>query len=286
MSSVSVTPLRYPGGKGKLGPWLGELMRHNGISGGSYVEPYAGGAGAALYLLFSGYVNHIVINDADRAIYAMWHSIIHDTDNFLEKLQITPVDIENWNIQKAILNNADTHYSLLDLGFAGFFLNRTNISGVIKGGAIGGKEQLGNYKIDARFNKSDLIKRIKRIAEYKNSIDVYNDDAMDFVGKVAGDLPKKSMLYFDPPYYVKGSQLYRNHYKHEDHSRIADKIKNLEQSWLVTYDNCEPIRELYKGCGGGEFSLRYSASQKTKEVATELMFYGNMQLHSLPDLVA
>ncbi|ASC92093.1 DNA adenine methylase [Sulfurospirillum diekertiae] len=218
-------------------------MRHNNISGGSYIEPYAGGAGAALYLLFSGYVNHIIINDADKAIYAMWHSIIHKTEYFLQKMNETPVTMDSWYKQKDIINNPESH-SLLDYGFAAFFLNRTNISGVVKGGAIGGKQQLGNYKIDARFNKVDLAKRIQRIAGYKNSIEVHNLDALDLIDMISdGKMLKKSMFYFDPPYYVKGSQLYRNHYKHDDHVLIAEKIQALKTPWLVTYDNCEPIKK-------------------------------------------
>lgn len=283
MSLNSVSPLRYPGGKGRLGCWLGELMRFNKISGGIYVEPYAGGAGAALRLLFSGYVNHIIINDVDTAIYGMWHSILHDTSNFLDKLEETPVNIKSWGKQKDIINNPDSH-NLLDLGFAAFFLNRTNISGVIKGGVIGGREQKGNYKINARFNKTELSRRISRIAGYKNSIDVYNCDAMDFIDKITDSLPARSMLYLDPPYYQKGSQLYRNHYRHGDHVAIAGKIKNIRRPWLITYDNCEQIRSLYNDCPGGEYNLTYTASPKNRGMATELMFYGNIRLKNFPAL--
>ena len=260
-------------------------MRFNKISGGSYVEPYAGGAGAALHLLFSGYVNHIIINDIDTAIYGMWYSILHNTSDFLNKLEDTPINIESWDRQKNIINNPGS-YSLLDLGFAAFFLNRTNISGVIKGGVIGGREQKGNYKINARFNKTELTRRIKHIAGYKNNIDVYNCDAMNFIDKINDNLPSKSMIYFDPPYYQKGSQLYRNHYRRDDHVAIAGKIKNINRPWLVTYDNCEQIRKLYNDCPGGEFNLIYTASLKNRGPATELMFYGNMQLKRFPVLTA
>ena len=285
MNSNFVSPLRYPGGKGRLSRWLGELMQFNKISGGIYVEPYAGGAGAALRLLFSGYVNHIIINDADTAIYGMWHSILYNTDDFLGKLQDTLVDMESWEKQKNIINNQKTN-NLLDLGFAAFFLNRTNISGVIKGGVIGGREQKGNYKIDARFNKAELARRIRRIAGHKNNIDVYNCDAMDFLDKINENLPTKTMIYLDPPYYQKGSQLYRNHYRHGDHVTIAGKIKNINRPWLVTYDNCEQIRNLYNDCLGGEFNLTYTASLKNRGPATELMFYGNMRLTNFPILTA
>jgi len=172
----TLSPLRYPGGKSKLAPWFGELMKHNNLIGGTYVEPYAGGAGAAIYLLLNGLANKIVINDADKAIYAMWHSILGNTNEFLEKLKNTNIDMQTWHIQKNIINNPNQH-TLLELGFAAFFLNRTNISGVIKGGVIGGKEQNGRYKMDARFKKDKLKKIILKIAEYKENITVYNLDA-------------------------------------------------------------------------------------------------------------
>ena len=279
----NVTPLRYPGGKGKLGPWLGELMRHNKISGGYYIEPYAGGAGAALYLLMSGYVNHIIINDLDPAIYAFWWSILNQSDEFIEKIKQVDVTAYEWEKQKEILRNIDKH-NMLDIGFGAFFLNRTNRSGILKGGMIGGKDQTGNYKIDARYNKENLIERIEYIAFYKDRISLYNLDALELLQDVVCNLPDKALIYLDPPYYVKGSQLYRNHYKHEDHKELSDVVKNLCHSWLVTYDKCDSIKKLYSDVDEIEFSLRYS-THLSRNVATEYMFYGNLQLHKSPSLV-
>lgn len=285
VSARALSPLRYPGGKAKLGPWLGELIKHNNLIGGTYVEPYAGGAGAAIYLLLNGLVNKIVINDADKAIYAMWHSILNDTGEFLKKLKNAKIDMSNWYLQKDIINNPEQH-SLLELGFAAFFLNRTNMSGVIKGGVIGGKEQTGNYKMDARFKKDKLERIILKISSYRENITAHNLDAEHFIDHIMPALPDNTLVYFDPPYYVKGSQLYRNHYKHEDHAKIATKIKNTNYAWLVTYDNCAQIKGIYNDCNSEMFCLRYSASQKVKELATELLFYGNVKLHSIPKLVA
>lgn len=278
------SPLRYPGGKAKLGPWLANLIQANKIEECCYIEPYAGGAGAALYLLLSKQVKRIVINDADPAIYALWYAILFDTDNFIQKIESTVIDINTWKIQKQIISDPNNN-TLTDLGFSAFFLNRTNVSGVIKGGVIGGKDQTGKYKIDARFNKTSLIKRIKLISEHRDQITIYNEDAVDFLEITSKILPSNSIIYFDPPYYVKGSQLYRNHYKHDDHKEIAEKIKSLPFSWIVTYDNCEQIKNLYSGCEGFEFSLRYTVS-KSRQIATELMFYGNIEIYSLPHLIA
>ena len=278
------SPLRYPGGKAKLGPWLAELITYNNLNNTTYIEPYAGGAGASLYLLFNNYVKKIIINDIDIAIYAIWHSILNETDHFIKKLINTNIDIKTWEDQKEIITHPEK-YSLFDLGFAAFFLNRTNVSGVIKGGPIGGKNQQGKFKIDARFKKNELINRIKNIAEYRKKIEIYNKDAIEFITQIKNNMSNKYFIYLDPPYYMKGSQLYRNHYKPNDHVKIASKIKNLKFPWLITYDNCEEIKNLYQDCKGLEFALRYSASQKNKIIATELMYYGNIKLHKPPNLV-
>jgi len=277
-----VTPLRYPGGKARLGEWLGSLMRHNGISGGYYVEPYAGGAGAAIYLLTNGYVNNIIINDADPAIYAFWWAILNDEEKFSELFSKTETNMDSWYQQKDIVNNPEKH-STTELGFATFFLNRTNRSGIISAGVIGGKKQEGKYKIDARYNKEKLLKRIKSINSLKNHINVYNLDALELIARKLPEEDSKCLVYLDPPYYVKGSQLYRNHYQPEDHSKIADTVRKIRHPWLVTYDNCEPIRALYSQERNVEFSLRYS-THLSRPNATEIMFYDNLMLHDSPTL--
>lgn len=247
------TPLRYPGGKGRLGPWIGELIRHNRISGGHYVEPYAGGAGAAVYLLLEGYVEHIIINDLDPLVYAFWWAVINDTDNLLQLINDTPVTIDSWHQQKAV-HATPEQYSITEVGFATFFLNRTNRSGILTAGVIGGQEQDGPYKIDARFNKQDLSRRIIRIAGRRRHISLYHMDALELLDKLVYELPNKTLIYLDPPYYNKGSLLYKNHYKAEDHIKIADKIACLNYPWLITYDNCEPVRFLYRNFDAVEYS--------------------------------
>ncbi|EPB0881498.1 DNA adenine methylase [Yersinia enterocolitica] len=278
--SAFITPLRYPGGKGRLGPWLAELLRHNGISGGWYVEPYAGGAGAALFLLMRGYVNHIVINDIDPVIYAFWWAILNKNEEFISLLEETPVTMENWYTQKSILSNP-SEYSTLEVGFATFFLNRTNRSGILSGGVIGGKNQNGNYKIDARFNKPKLAERIRKIGEMREHISLYQLDAIELINTMEEVIPKKSLIYLDPPYYEKGSQLYRNHYKPDDHKDIYDQVKDITTPVLVTYDNCEKIREIYSKENIVEFSFHYSTHLSRPRV-TEIMVYKNLEIHSPP----
>lgn len=276
------TPLRYPGGKAGLGQWIAHLMRKNDISGGSYVEPYAGGAGVALYLLLNDYVKNVTINDVDPLIYCFWNSILNDSDEFIRLIESTEVNIDVWLKQREIANNMDD-YGSIEKGFAAFFLNRTNRSGILKGGVIGGLNQTGKYKIDARFNKSDLIKRVEKIANQSANIELVGMDALELIQRHAKKNDERSLIYLDPPYYNKGSQLYRNFYTPSDHKEISDAIKTVKTPWLVTYDNCEPIKELYNGQSSVEFSLVYS-THTDRPKATEFMVYGNLKMIREPEL--
>lgn len=282
MSDSFVTPLRYPGGKGRLGVWLAELIRHNGLEDGTYIEPYAGGAGAAVFLLVNNHVQRIIINDADPVIYAFWWAVLNDHEALIEKIRSTPVSMDSWNKQKEVIDCGDTN-DLTQLGFATFFLNRTNRSGIITGGVIGGKEQTGKYKIDARYNKENLINRIRRIAILNGKIELHNLDAMELITHKNIETNNDSLIYLDPPYYNKGSQLYTNFYNPEDHASIADTVRDIKTPWLVTYDNCKQIRELYQDESGVEFALHYS-THMTRPKATEVLFYGNLFIKSIPTL--
>ncbi len=256
------SPLRYPGGKTKLAPFIKALFKENpSIMGCHYIEPYAGGAGVALSLLLDGYASKITINDFDRSIYAFWHSVVKDSEAFCKKINDTNIDIDTWKLQKEIQNNkADA--DLFTLGFSTFYLNRTNVSGVIKGGLIGGYHQSGEYKINARFNKPVLIEKIRAIAEHKKKIKVTNKDALDIIGTAAKD----SFVYFDPPYVEKANGLYMNFYTTEDHKNIAKKIIENTSGfrWLLSYDSNDLIKELYKSCKNRRLSwgLNYGSSNR------------------------
>lgn len=274
--SNPLTPLRYPGGKGAFAPFVKSVIETNHLQGGHYMEPFAGGAGVALDLLFNGYVSDIHINDADLAIYHFWNAVVKDTDHFLSLLQQIPITIDEWRKQKLILKNPESHSSL-EHGFSAFYLNRTNRSGILKAGVIGGKAQSGKYKLNARFNKERLAKQIRRIAEYSDHIHIYNLDALELLGKTDQLLPNPSLIYLDPPYYVKGQGLYRNFYNHDDHVQICEALGNINTHWLVSYDNCEAIKSIYHKYRQDEYFLSYCAYNKTK--GSEVMIYSdNIQI--------
>ena len=276
------TPLRYPGGKGRMGPWIAELLRHNKISGGWYVEPYAGGCGAALFLLIHGYVDRIVINDADPIIFAFWKVATEQPAELVAKIKSTPVAIDTWHAQREIVTTAHEH-SLLDVAFAAFFLNRTNRSGILAGGVIGGKAQSGSWKLDARYNQADLVDRIQTVGRLSKRIAVHGLDALDLLDLIEPSLPPKSLIYLDPPYFKKGAQLYRNYYNPDDHAAIARRVATIEAPVMITYDKAEEIRQLYRGFDQVDFSLHYS-THTSRPQATELLIYRNLTLPSPPRL--
>lgn len=269
--SVNYSPLRYPGGKNKIFPFVKLIIDKSGLTNITYVEPFAGGAGVALSLLFSGAVNHIVINDYDKCIYSVWRAILNDTNEFIKLIKDTDVTIEEWHRQKGIYLTQNNKYSL-ELAFATFFLNRTNRSGILKAGPIGGFNQNGNYLIDARFNKENLIQRICDIAEKKNQISLFNKDIRSFFKSY---LPKYEnvFLYLDPPYYKKGQELYKNFFTDKDHQEIAECVKQLTCNWIITYDNTAEITKLYEEQQCGFFDLSYSLANNVR--ASEFIVLSN-----------
>lgn len=273
------SPLRYPGGKGRMFKSVENLIKENGLTGCTYVEPFSGGFGIGIKLLTSGCVDNVIINDVDKHIYAFWYSVFNNTQKLVDLIKETPIDLEHWRQQKDIYNNYSGS-SLLKKGFAAFYLNRTNYSGVLKGGPIGGYAQDGNYTIGCRFNKEKLISQIKALSEYREHVQIYNYDAIKFIQDVIIPIKNEVFVNFDPPYVEKGSELYRNFYTEKDHIELANYIKaNLKEVyWIITYDNCPLIEELYNEYSPKEYLLTHMAGipKKGEELLIE-----NFNLQSL-----
>ena len=265
------SPLRYPGGKAKLARFMEFIIKERGYAGGTYIEPFAGGAGIAVELLLRDVVSRIVINDYDKGIWSFWKAILTETERFISEIRTVPLTINEWEKQRAISLNYNKKYSF-ELGFATFYMNRTNRSGIIKGGVIGGLQQTGKWKIDARFNRESLISRIESIAFRKKDIRLYNQDITTFIEHYVPFYSEKAMIYFDPPYFKKGKQLYMNFFEFEDHKRIERVIRNsVECDWIVTYDDASEIREIYASYPVMLYDLNYSVSKKCK--TSELMIF-------------
>jgi len=257
------TPLRYPGGKARFALFIASVMQFNGLDGGHYMEPYAGGAGVALELLFDGVVTDVHINDADPAIYAFWNAATAHSDALIKLVETEAINIDAWMHWRGVMRG-ETAATDVERGFATLFMNRTNRSGILKAGVIGGKNQSGAYKLDARFKREVLIGRLRRIADRARGIHVYCRDALELLQHATELIPANSLIYLDPPYYVKGSGLYRNFYQHADHLAIAQLLQkqDFERRWVVSYDDAEPIHEMYHGVRSIQYGLGYTAQRR------------------------
>ena len=255
-------PLRYPGSKRRLLHFVARLIEDNHLWNVKYVEPFAGGASLALALLFGEYASTIYINDLSRPVFAFWHTALNEHEELCRRIERTMVNMDEWYRQRTIYENSES-IDLLSLGFAAFFLNRTNRSGIIGGGVIGGKRQTGKWKLDCRFNKDELIRRIRKISRYKNRIKLYQQDALDFTDDVVAKLEGNVLAFYDPPYIEKGKDLYFDNCTLADHRKLASRVQQLSQPWIVTYDYDAAIRnELYSDCRCLAFELSYSAQDR------------------------
>lgn len=270
VSSGRFSPLRYPGGKGKLAAFVTQVVKSNKLSDGLYVEPYAGGAAVAWELLLTGVVRNVSINDVSWPIYAFWKCVLDRTSDLITMIRDTPVTVETrMRMKEAFMRRSDLNE--LDTAFATFFLNRTNRSGILNGGMIGGKSQSGAWKLDARYNKDELIDRIERIARMRRRISISNMDAVKFLKEHSPRWGKKTLVYLDPPYFDKGPDLYPNFYKHDDHAGVAVAVRELRGiPWIVSYDDVRPIHDLYAGSTWLQYTIGYSARERVR--GREAMF--------------
>lgn len=266
-----LSPLRYPGGKSRVASYIRLVIESNGLTG-DYVEPYAGGAGVALSLLINDVVSKIHINDIDRGIYTFWTFVLGQPTDLCRRIYDAKLDVEEWMRQRAIQHSSDPEP--IDLAFSTFYLNRTNRSGIIqRGGVIGGLNQDGKWKIDARFNRLGLIKRIETIAAQASRVRVTQLDAVEFLDLFSRRSSTIALAYLDPPYYVKGKRLYPNFYEHSDHVAISERVFGLRFPWVVSYDNVEPIRQMYRERQRCDYGLRYSARERYE--GQEVMFFSD-----------
>ena len=265
------TPLRYPGGKTKYTDLFVDIISKNALAKSTFVEVFAGGAGAAISLLLKGQVKALILNDMDIAIYSFWKSIKDCPTEFIELIKSTDISMAEWKRQKAVYDIKDPS-DTLGLGFATFYLNRCNHSGILEARPIGGMKQDSVYKIDSRFNKATSIAKIENVAAHADSIEIYNLDGISFLKLIKRKhRNRKCFVYLDPPYYQKGPALYLNHFSHDDHKLLRDEILKCSFPWVLSYDNHEEIVDLYntQNCTLYLNQLRHTITGNSK--ATELI---------------
>ena len=275
MKAMNPSPLRYPGGKYKISH-LVECLLDKCKNASVYVEPFAGGAGVALDLLFRGVVEEIVINDSDKAIASFWKFAVNESDALIKKVLNTPVTLDEWKRQREVYEQASS--MSIDYAFASFFLNRTNHSGILSAGPIGGQEQAG-WKLNVRYNKEKLAEKMRAIGECKDRIHVYNRDVISFIKQQLPRYIDRAFVYFDPPYYRRGKVLYKNFFTHKKHQELCELIKSIDGCpWIVSYDAAKEIKEIYDGVPSREFSLSYSLANNGS--GREIMFFSEgLTLH-------
>lgn len=256
--STTQTPIRYPGGKTRIYPHVHNIMAQAGQLGKPYAEPFAGGAGIAIKLLLAGEVPHIAINDADRAVCAMWNAIVNHADELCEFIATVPLDIGTWQKHRGVYVGGGA--SLVELGKSAFYLNRTNISGILRGGPAGGREQRGRCKLGQRFNRETLQRKIQAIAARSADITLTNLDAVDFIDQRLQD--PEAFAFFDPPYVEKGPTLYRQAFDREAHGRLAASMARCRSRWIMTYDASPLVDELYAGYQIVDLVITHTANVK------------------------
>jgi len=267
-----LSPLRYPGGKARVAPYIASLIRAQPHRPSVYAEPFAGGAGAALRLLVDEVVRSVRINDLSPGVAALWRSVFFDTEALASKVERATVTMEDWHRARSVFTEPDRHSSLA-LGFATLFLNRCNRSGILTARPIGGMTQQGAWKIDARFNRTDLADRIRFLGQYRRRVHVSEQDGRAFVRDLE-PLGQEAFVYADPPYLVQGEDLYLDSLGYEDHSELAEALRTSRLPWMLTYDVSETItRDLYAGMRAAEFSIAHTA--QTQHVGAEYVVFSD-----------
>lgn len=258
------SPLRYPGGKASLTELLADIIRENNLHDGVYVEPFAGGAGAGIELLRREVVSHLIINDLDFPIYAFWTAALRQPDRFIERIMSARVNIGEWERARKIYKKCDRR-QVFDVGFSTFFLNRCNRSGIIMGGGpIGGHNQRGNYKLDARFNRRGLRGRIEFLRKYADCITLTNMDAVRLLTRPL-KLMEGAFVYLDPPYVTKGPELYLRRFDEAHHRQLSSLLHRPTRfRWVLTYDNSPLIRSMYRDFSRCALSVGYSAASRAR----------------------
>ena len=268
-----LSPLRYPGGKGLLLDFISDVISRTVGDRISYIEPFAGGAAIALGLLSRGIVERAVIGDIDPAIAAFWRAVYYRTEEFIDKIWMCDVSIDAWHENWHILSSRD-HTSDLELGFAAFFLNRTNHSGILRARPIGGLDQRGKWKLDCRYNRADLAKRIEALSVYRDRVDLFEGNACDLLDTLGDRLREGSFIYADPPYLMKSTDLYLDDMDLEQHRILADQLRRNYSYWMVSYDKDTRVYgEFFPEERFVQFSIRHSASRA--HIGEEIAVFSN-----------
>lgn len=264
---VVLSPLRYPGGKRRLVPYVAAALAANDLRPDVFVEPFAGGASVALELLATDEVQSIGLAELDPYVASFWETVFFDTDWLCRQVASIEVSLDAWRRMKS-----GRFRSRRSQALACLYLNRTSFNGTLhpRAGPIGGMSQSSGYPIDCRFPRERLVRRIRMCAQFADRVAfIRHEDALGAVAYARRRLRGKSLFYyFDPPFWAKSSFLYRHAFTHQDHQRLATAVRYLREPYLLSYDPAPEVRELYAGRSEltvETVELLYTATQRTAE---------------------
>jgi len=242
MPKEYLSPLRYPGAKRKLAPHIKKLIQDYDYTDRVFVEPCCGGASVSLYLLNQNIVSSVVLADLDPWIASFWHMLFFETETLIEDIRKVEVTVKTW---ETFRHNRPT--TIREQALHCFFFNRTCYSGILHGGIIGGKNQTSKYKIDCRFNKIELIDRIRRTANKFSGkiLEVRTASVFDIIAQEKLEKHKGYIFYIDPPYVAIGQKLYPFNFRTEQHRSLKTALENFQEPWILSYHDHHLIKNLY-----------------------------------------
>jgi DNA adenine methylase len=278
-SSRYASPLRYPGGKARMAPWLTDtfeaLLWPMDVE--IWLEPFGGGAGAALTALASGRVPEAWIVEANPALAAFWTTVMNDGPAMADRVERTVPTLGMFQDSRQTVAAAldGERIDTFKLGLAAFILNRCSRSGMIlpSVGPIGGKAQTGLHTVAARFNAAALADRIRTVHALGDRFKVFAGDGISFLEDLpASGVQDEVFCFVDPPYIGVGNDLYAIGMDDDLHQRLANALNRLTAPWLLTYDAHPQIPQLYPDSQVLEFDIPHTAG--SSRVGTEYLVLG------------
>jgi len=257
----NVSPLRYPGGKTRACKIIdGVLSQHFRMdSFDTIISPFFGGGSFEFYLQ-NKYGVKLIVNDKFTPLYNFWNQVKLNKTVLCEELRkITAVSKEQFAAYRASIMGLNDN--VLQQSIQYFVINRCSFSGST---LSGGFSEEASKK---RFTPSS----INKIAALDfTNIEIHNRDFSDFINGVEGT-SDKALMFLDPPYYLESkSKLYGNNGDmHEgfNHQQLFDML-TTKKNWIITYNNCTHIRNLYKDYTILDVNWSYgmNASKESSEI--------------------
>jgi DNA adenine methylase len=271
--------IRYPGGKSKLCQQIIDKLSSYITPNTIYYEPFFGGGGIGLKLLknpplksplgmryiFYPTISSIWINDKDIGISCLWTSVIKYAEKLKRKIiDFKPSVFDFYAFKRELLRldrKPILEDDIVDIGFKKLAIHQISYSGLgtKSGGPLGGINQQSKYLIDCRWSPKYLCKKIDNFHTLFSNINIEQQYCTneDF-GVLLNNANTNCLVYLDPPYYVKGNELYQCGFNENDHVRLSNMLRIANYKWLLSYDDCPEIRKLYWWANTESLSVNYT----------------------------